>query len=443
MGPETALHKLTELVTAVHNAKTDTARMVLYNADGEKVCACLCSACIACQGTVQQAKRLCFLQGLFELRASPARGPFGHPPVCKLSMFRTDAIPFKTAAVDDGSCKLIVEATKPFRIVACTDAFQSRFGFTREQTINRTAGLIQGPGTDIRAWLALFESALAGRSQHLNLVHTYSHDGSDEIACLRMTPVLGASDIDFVLVAFNPPEPFADLQKGHDATVANVQSTTTAPRSLRTCESHAQPTSISPVRLSEHVAKREAQQSEHTFRAEKHRIGEAKTRSEYVAPSSTSKPPGKKGFERSLHRRSSDSQPRSHMAQSERTSRTKSNTPVKACPTWRRISASPNLNMGQVIKHIGYKVRFLQEQISEKGNETNQAVSPADAASSGIVSFLMSIFMYVLVVLHLTSNTQAQSNTNEAKPPRTPDYHRSWTCLHSTDDVMGLGGLEY
>jgi hypothetical protein len=99
--------------------------------------------------------------------------------------------------------------------------------------------------------------------------------------------------------------------------------------------------------------------------------------------------------------------------------------------------------MGQVNKHIEYKVRFLQEQISEKGNEKNQTLSPADAASSGIVSFLMSIFMYVLMVLHLTSNTQTKSNTNEAKPPRTPDYYRSWTCLHSTDDVMGLGGLEY
>jgi len=209
-GPETAAVKLAGLVDGVRSAKAVTARVVLYTSEGEKA--------------------------LYFLCASPARGPLGHPPVCKLTMVKcpkkdprvvdevvethskvtvsragcfgvsSDAVQYKMAVADDGRCKLIVEAAKPFRIVCSSDEFERKYGFTREQVVNRSLSFIQGPDTDMSAWLGLFDSVLAGRSQHLPLVHTYARNGTDESVCLRLTPVLGTSDINFVLVVLDPPE---------------------------------------------------------------------------------------------------------------------------------------------------------------------------------------------------------------------------------------------
>jgi len=181
-GPETAAEKLAGLVDGVvHSAKTATTRVVLYTSEGKKA--------------------------LYAIRASPARGPLGHPPVCKLTMVKSDAVPYKMAAADDGSCKLLVEAAKPFRVVYSSDEFERKYDFTREYVVNRSLSLIQGPNTDMGAWRGLFDSVLTGRSQHLPLVHTYARNGTDESVCLRLMPVLGASDIDFVLVTLDPPEP--------------------------------------------------------------------------------------------------------------------------------------------------------------------------------------------------------------------------------------------
>jgi hypothetical protein len=110
----------------------------------------------------------------------------------------SDAVPFKTAAVDDGLCKVIVHAEKPFRIVGCTDAFERRYGLSREQAVNRTLDIIQGPETDMKTWLALFDSAMKGIAQQA-VIMTYARDGSTLCERVLITPVLGGQDVDFIV----------------------------------------------------------------------------------------------------------------------------------------------------------------------------------------------------------------------------------------------------
>jgi hypothetical protein len=124
-------------------------------------------------------------------------------------MWLSDAVPYKTAAADDGSCKLILEAAKPFRIVAATEEFARKYGMSSSQATNRTLGIIQGPETDPKVWLSLFDGAMGGRLQQA-LVTTYLRDGTSIAENLTCTPVLGSTGISFFMVNFgrctNPQE---------------------------------------------------------------------------------------------------------------------------------------------------------------------------------------------------------------------------------------------
>ena len=173
VGPETDPGKVNLLVDAVRGGSSSaSARIVLYTSVGEK--------------------------RLYTVRSRQARGALGVPPICKLTMQVSDAVPFKTAAVDDGLCKVIVHAEKPFRIVGCTDAFERRYGLSREQAVNRTLDIIQGPER-MKAWLALFDSAMKGIAQQ-SAIMTYARDGSALRERVLITPVLGGQDVDFIVV---------------------------------------------------------------------------------------------------------------------------------------------------------------------------------------------------------------------------------------------------
>jgi hypothetical protein len=117
----------------------------------------------------------------------------------------SDAVPFKTAAADDGQCKVVVHAEKPFRIVGCTDAFERRYGLSREQAVNRTLDIIQGPETDMKTWLALFDSAMKGIAQQA-VIMTYTRHGSALCESVLITPVLGGQDVDFIAVTMELQE---------------------------------------------------------------------------------------------------------------------------------------------------------------------------------------------------------------------------------------------
>ena len=173
-GPETDLQRLKHMVEAVRNGRPASGAAIFYTSRGERA--------------------------LYLIRAKPARGLDGMP-VCKLTMQRSDAVAFKTAAAEDGSCKLVLSLEKPFRIVSSTDEFERTYGFTREESANRTLGLILGPETDVRGWLALVEHARAGRSQ-TGTIQTYTREGAALRETVRVTPVLGASDIEFLVATF-------------------------------------------------------------------------------------------------------------------------------------------------------------------------------------------------------------------------------------------------
>jgi hypothetical protein len=172
-GPDTDLHLLRRMVETVRGGRQAAGRLVFYTSHGTR--------------------------DVYVVQAKPATGGPGGMAVCKLTMEPSGAVAFKTAAAEDGACKVVVSLEKPFRIVSSTDEFERRYGFSRDESANRTLGLIHGPETDVRSWLAMVEGAQAGRTLTGTML-TYARDGAALRASVRVAPVLGRSDIEFAVV---------------------------------------------------------------------------------------------------------------------------------------------------------------------------------------------------------------------------------------------------
>ena len=185
MGPDSNPARLRELLSRVRDSSSGSCSsnsdraggvpIVLYTSQGDRA--------------------------LYIMRARLASGRPGLPPICKLRMMRSDAIPYKTAAAPDGACKLIVQSAKPHRIVFVSDEFQARYNFTREQAVQRTLGIIQGPETDVQTWISAIGETLGGVSRTSNL-QTYASSGMPMQGTVRCTPVVGKDEIDFVMMIF-------------------------------------------------------------------------------------------------------------------------------------------------------------------------------------------------------------------------------------------------
>ena len=190
MGPDSNPARLRELLARVRDSSSGSCcsnsdraggvPIVLYTSQGDRA--------------------------LYIMRARLASGRPGLPPICKLRMMRSDAIPYKTAAAPDGACKLIVQSAKPHRIVFVSDEFQARYNFTREQAMQRTLGIIQGPETDVQTWISAIGEALGGVSRTSNL-QTYASGGMPMQGTVRCTPVVGKDEIDFVMIMFGSSSP--------------------------------------------------------------------------------------------------------------------------------------------------------------------------------------------------------------------------------------------
>jgi hypothetical protein len=77
--------------------------------------------------------------------------------------------------------------------------FDRRFSLKADEVISRTLGIIQGPQTDVRAWLELIDGALAGCSTN-GVISVYMRDGTAATEAICCTPVLGKDDIEFVRI---------------------------------------------------------------------------------------------------------------------------------------------------------------------------------------------------------------------------------------------------
>ncbi len=176
-GPDTQWQRMKDVVDSARSGQATTTRVVLYTTAGKKA--------------------------LYAVSALPTLAE-GQMPVARLSMRRTDAIPCKVAASEDGQCSLMVKAERPFRISCVSEVFEHRFGI-RASGVNRTVGVLHGPQTNLVVWQALFNAALSGRSSQ-GAVSVYTGDGAVVTGEICFTPVLGRDDIEFVRVTIEEEE---------------------------------------------------------------------------------------------------------------------------------------------------------------------------------------------------------------------------------------------
>jgi hypothetical protein len=177
-GPDTQWQRLKDVMDAARNGEATTTRLVLYTTAGKKA--------------------------LYAVSALPTLVE-GQMPVARLCMRRTDAIPCKIAASEDGRCSLLVKAQRPFRISCVSEVFEHRFGIRADAGVQRTIGVLHGPQTNLVVWQALFNAALSGRAGQ-GAVSVYTGDGAVVPGEVCFTPVLGKDDIEFVRVTIEEEE---------------------------------------------------------------------------------------------------------------------------------------------------------------------------------------------------------------------------------------------
>jgi hypothetical protein len=320
VGPDTDMSKFKELLDVVRNHKSGKTRMVLYTAQGDR--------------------------GLYLISGKPSRTPHGQQVLCKLKMFRSNAIPYKTAAAQDGTIKLIVEAAKPFRIVSVSDEFEYQYGISREEAINRTLGVIQGPETDIRTWLSLLDQAISGISRQTTM-QTYTRDGATLRDNMRLTPVLGKIDIEFILVSIgvSPDTDEAPMPKAH-------------------VRRHSR----------ERDVRSSSEERDHCAHTREH-CCYAKFQADTQDPAMAASGAGQSRKQKSI-----------------------SDVGAK----------SMSVSMGSVNKMIEIKMRMKQKakadrKAAQRAAEAEQGQAIAVNTSGGILAFLSSLLMVILVLLHLAS----------------------------------------
>jgi len=171
-GPESNPKTIRNLIETAQNGQQTQARLVLYASSG--------------------------VGALFHVHA----GPSAYFQRCELALTRCDALSFEEAAYEDGAVKVLLRARKPFKVAHVSAAFASTYGFSPEALANRTLSLIQGPGTDAKAWNAALAGALGGEKRKARL-QTYTCSGSEvrrDLTKVRVTPVIHGGDVGYLLV---------------------------------------------------------------------------------------------------------------------------------------------------------------------------------------------------------------------------------------------------
>lgn len=390
VGPETDIGKISNVIELVRNGWSSTVRIVLYTSRGDK--------------------------GLYAVSGKQERSVHGENHLCRLSMIRSDAVPYKLAAADNGECKLLVEALKPFKIVTCSPLFEQKFGITQREALNRSLHIIQGPDTDFIKWNALFDAALAGRSQQ-SVMHLYLRDGKRVTDNMRLTPVLGQCEVQFVAVTIG------DESSSADGCVAATRRPSVSVRDLR------RPSAEFQRRPSAEYQRRPSAEAAQAFECAP---SEALRRKD-----SLSTPPRKVA---AITR----SSPISSVASERAISRSSPDTPVAA-----ERQADRGTSMGAVKQLIELRTRARQQVRAKKAKADMLSAAQASSSenhsqiltlslSGGILSFLTSLkklIMMVLVSLNLASPSesaeQIKFNMQRADPS---SYRQSWMRIHDLGD---------
>jgi hypothetical protein len=333
VGPDTDMSKFKELLDVVRNHKSGKTRMVMYTAQGDR--------------------------GLYLISGKPSRSTHGQQVLCKLKMQRINVIPYKTAAAQDGTVKLVVEAVKPFRIVCASDEFADQYGISREQAMSRTLGIIQGPETDMHTWLSLLDHAISGFSRQTTIV-TYARDGTAVRGNMRLKPVLGKVDIDFILVAFGERPDANEAQR---------------------------------TRRPDQAVQSSSEERDHSAHA-REQCSNAKSHTDAGVCPQGPAPPGSPQTQRRVSDRSVSS-----------------------------------VSMGSVNRMIELKMRAKQKAKADRMAAERAAAAAqgqqaiAVKTSGGVLAFLSSLLMTILVLLHLATPPEAIEFKNQTSQDRSARRH--------------------
>ena len=214
-GPESNPKTISNLIETALNGQQTQARLVLYTSSG--------------------------VGALFNVHAQPS-SCFQR---CELALTRCDALSFEEAAHEDGTVKVLLHARKPFKVAHVSAAFASAYGFAPEVLVNRTLGLIQGPGTDANAWNATLVRALEGHKKKARL-QTYTCNGAEigrDMTKVSVTPIMQGGDVGYLLVAMGNCK--NDKDKKHDFSAEAVTRRVTFTGD--TCEHNCESRRIRPV----------------------------------------------------------------------------------------------------------------------------------------------------------------------------------------------------
>eukprot|EP00802_Teleaulax_amphioxeia_P005925 Tamp_05929.p1 GENE.Tamp_05929~~Tamp_05929.p1 ORF type:complete len:833 (-),score=200.19 Tamp_05929:344-2806(-) len=178
-GPQTNTQAFAELMQLVATGKRARAVLMLYSCSGA-------------------GERFC-------VSAQPWFSACGELTSALLELEPCKTLTLKTAALDDGRAKAIVEASQPFRATFCSPEFEALYGLAEPMVLGRTLNLIHGPTTDQGAWRRLLAAAVEGAQGSAQLV-TATCDCREIEVMVEVQPIVSAAGcITHLLVAFMRP----------------------------------------------------------------------------------------------------------------------------------------------------------------------------------------------------------------------------------------------
>ena len=180
-GPQTNTQAFAELMQLVATGKRARAVLMLYSCSGA-------------------GERFC-------VSAQPWFSACGELTSALLELEPCKTLTLKTAALDDGRAKAIVEASQPFRAIFCSPEFEALYGLAEPMVLGRTLNLIHGPTTDQGEWRRMLAAAVDGTQGSARLV-TSTSDCREIEVIVEVQPIVSAAGfITHLLIAFRQPPP--------------------------------------------------------------------------------------------------------------------------------------------------------------------------------------------------------------------------------------------
>ena len=244
-GPDTDNAALLELHMAILMRQMITLRLVNYKKDGikfvndltvEPLVAGTHATVTHILGTLRD--RTLLLQTNIQSPLAPSALPVlpSSPREFEQTRRQLEARPrtLDDAVRPSSEARVITDTSRPYRIVHVNDAWCKLCGFTSEEAIGKTCGILQGPGTCVNTLRAVTAACEKQESMACKLLN-YTRNGHPFVNMLIISPLAGPDRLTTHLLGTLHPESISGSPERRGLPALSASASASASASTSTC----------------------------------------------------------------------------------------------------------------------------------------------------------------------------------------------------------------